>query len=338
VNLLENPPFPLLFFLALAGDTFWGGRFYRFHPVVAMGRSGRWLERIFLRAGSRPGVLRCFGILLVLAIVLLFGGGSALVLVLLDREGRGDVASVLTVLWGYQLLAGKSLEDHVSDVYAGLASGSLPRARQALSKIVGRDTENLDLSGIVRGAVESLSENANDAFVAPLFFFAFGGLPLLMAYKGVSTLDSQVGYKHAPYRELGWASARADDLLAFLPARLSLLLLVVFFGFSAARRRGLPFRRIFEEALEDRLSHPSPNSAHAMSAFAALLGIRLGGGASYQGTWTPKPWIGTGRETLLAEDLSDALRLFRRFRQALLLFSGAVLAAALSVRLLSGEG
>ena len=338
MTLLSTPPFSLLIFLSLAGDTFLGGRFYRFHPVVAMGRSARWLERLFLRATSRPWILRCMGVLLVFSVTLFFGGGAALLLVLLDRSGRGDVASVLTVFWGYQLLAGRSLEEHVYDVHEPLLAGDLPQARRALSRIVGRDTEDLDRSGIVRGAIESLSENANDALVAPLFFFALGGAALLMAYKSVSTLDSQVGYKLPPYRDLGWASARADDLMAFLPALFSLFLLVAFFGLSAARRRGVSFGRVFREAFESRLAHPSPNSAHTMSAFAALLGIRLGGGASYQKTWTPKSWIGAGREMLMAEDLGAALRLYRKFRFLLLFLSGVWLAIDLSVRFLGGEG
>ena len=338
MSVLPHPPFSLLFYLALAGDTFWGGRFYRFRPVVAMGRSGRWLERLILRTVSRPFLLRCLGGVLVFGMSLLFGGGTALLLFSLDLWGRGDIAAVLTVFWGYQLLAGKSLEEHVKAVYNPLVAGDLHKARQALSRIVGRDTEDLDLSGIVRGAIESLSENANDALVAPLFFFALGGIGLLMMYKSVSTLDSQVGYKYPPYRDLGWASARADDLMAFLPARFSLFLLVVFFGFSATKRRKVSFGTVFKEALESRLAHPSPNSAHTMSAFAALLGIRLGGGASYQKIWTPKPWIGIGREALSPDDLSDALRLFRRFRMVLFFLSGIGVTADLSLRILSGRG
>ncbi|WP_077304868.1 adenosylcobinamide-phosphate synthase CbiB [Leptospirillum ferriphilum] len=338
MKLLIHPPFSVLFFLALAGDTFWGGRFYRFHPVVAMGRTGRWLERLILRTVSRPWLLRFWGMLLLFGVVLLFGAGSVLFLFVLDYWGQADLAALLTVFWGYQLLAGKSLEDHVEAVYSPLVAGDLSGARAALARIVGRDTEELDLSGIVRGAIESLSENANDALVAPLFFFALGGVGLLMGYKSVSTLDSQVGYKYPPYRDLGWASARADDLMAFLPARLSLLFLLAFFGFSAARRRGVSFGTICAEAFGSRLAHPSPNSAHTMSAFAALLGIRLGGGASYRKTWTPKPWIGTGREALFPDDLSDALRIFRRFRMVLLLLAGVWGAADLVFHLASGRG
>ena len=321
-----SPPFSLLLFLSVLGDTFWGGHFYRFHPVVAMGQTGRTLERLFLRSVRHPLVLKWMGVLLVLGVVLPFSCATALILVFLDRAGLAWISGLLTVFWGYQLLAGKSLETHVAAVLVSLETDDLEGARQSLSRIVSRDTETLERSAVIRGAIESLSENANDALMAPLFYFALGGVPLLMAYKAVSTLDSQVGYKTPPYRDLGWASARLDDLLAFLPARLSLLLLLLLFGYSAAKKRNTQFKALFREALSNRLNHPSPNSAHTMSAFAALLGIRLGGGAFYGNRWIEKPWIGFGRESLTVEDLSGALSIFRKFRWSIFAMTGCATA------------
>lgn len=320
------PPFSILLFLSVAGDTLWGGHFYRFHPVVAMGMTGRILERLFLRQDASGLVQRWKGVLLVLGVVLPFSCATALLLVMLDRAGLGWMAGALTVFWGYQLLAGRSLETHVSNVLEYLEKDDLAGARQSLSRIVSRDTDRLECSGVIRGAIESLSENTNDALVAPLFYFALGGIPLLMAYKAVSTLDSQVGYKTPPYRDLGWASARLDDLLAFLPARLSLLLLLLLFGYSASKKRRTKFKTLFREALSNRLNHPSPNSGHSMSAFAVLLGIRLGGGASYGNRWSEKPWIGFGRESLTIEDLSGALSIFRKFRWSIFIMAGCATA------------
>lgn len=316
-------PFPLLLFLALLGDTLFGGVFYRFHPVLAMGSVARTLERCFLSLTGSPVWLRTFGILLALTVPGLFMMGSFFVLSFLDRQKLWFLGDFLTVFWGYQLLAGRSLETHVQVVYRHILEGDVSGARVSLSRIVSRDTGELDRTGVLRGAIESLSENANDALLAPLFFFALGGLPLLMGYKAVSTLDSQVGYKSPPYRDLGWASARFDDLLAFIPARMTLLVLLLLFGFSAARLRVVPVASLWKEAWSFRLAHPSPNSAHSMSAFSALLGVRLGGGASYGGIWSEKPWIGTGREQLTPDDLGNALRLFRRFRWILLAGVGA---------------
>jgi len=331
------PPFSMLLFLSVAGDTFWGGHFYRFHPVVAMGMTGRMLERLFLRHESTCLVQRWKGVLLVLGVVLPFSCATALILVLLDRAGLGWISGALTVFWGYQLLAGKSLETHVAAVFASLEKDDLEGARQSLSRIVSRDTDRLERSSVIRGAIESLSENTNDALVAPLFYFVLGGIPLLMAYKAVSTLDSQVGYKTPPYRDLGWASARLDDLLAFLPARLSLLLLLLLFGYSASKKRSTTFKALFKDALSNRLNHPSPNSAHSMSAFAVLLGIRLGGGASYGNRWSEKPWIGFGRESLTVEDLSGALSIFRKFRWSIFLMTGCATAFLTCWKVWGGE-
>lgn len=324
MNVSWELPFPLLLFLSLLLDTFWGGDFYRFHPVLAMGAIGRFIEKQFLALTASPFALRVTGIVLAVTVPGIFMTGSAILLFLLGINGYHALADLLTVFWGYQLLGGRSLETHVRSVLLLLGEGNLPGARNALAMIVGRDTRNLDQTEIVRGAIESLSENANDALCAPLFFFALGGVPLLMGYKAVSTLDSQVGYKFPPYRDLGWASARLDDLLAFLPARLTLLALILLFGPSAARDRGVPFRQIRQEAWEYRLAHPSPNSAHSMSGFAALLGVRIGGGASYGGVWSPKPWIGRGREQLTPDDLQRALRIYRQFRWSLLSGAGAI--------------
>lgn len=318
MNVSEIRPFPILVFLSLLLDTFWGGLFYRFHPVVAMGFVGRFLEERFLALTRSPVVLRILGVFLALTVPGSFLIGSAVVLFDLAVDGHWLLADSLTVFWGYQLLAGRSLETHVDAVLRRLAEGDLSGARTSLSMIVGRDTGNLDQTGILRGAIESLSENATDALCAPLFFLVLGGVPLMMGYKAVSTLDSQVGYKSPPYQDLGWASARLDDLLAFLPARLTLIALILLFGGTAARERGVTRRQVFSEAWKYRLAHPSPNSAHSMSAVAALVGVRIGGGASYGGVWSPKPWIGDGREDLTEKDLQKSLGIFRHFRWILL--------------------
>ncbi|MHB1285616.1 MAG: adenosylcobinamide-phosphate synthase CbiB [Leptospirales bacterium] len=318
MSVSELCPFPVLVFLSLLLDTFWGGLLYRFHPVMAMGLMGRFLEKRFLALTDSPVALKILGVLLALTVPGFFMIGSAVLLFALGVNGYWFLADSLTVFWGYQLLAGRSLETHVDAVLRRLSEGDLSAARKSLSMIVGRDTGNLDQTEILRGAIESLSENATDALSAPLFYLVLGGVPLMMGYKAVSTLDSQVGYKSPPYRDLGWASARLDDLLACLPARLTLVALILLFGGSAARERGVTVRRIFSEAWKYRLAHPSPNSAHSMSAVAALVGVRIGGGASYGGVWSPKPWIGDGREDLTEKDLQKSLGIFRHFRWILL--------------------
>jgi adenosylcobinamide-phosphate synthase len=315
---------PGLVFAAVLADALWGGQFYLLHPVRAMGGMGRMLERSFLGLTQGPFPLRLLGVALVVLVSGTFVGGSVAVLWGLSRSGLPVASDLLTVLWGYQLLAGRSLETHVRAVLAPLEQEDLPGARRALSSIVGRDTEFLDGAGVIRGALESLSENANDALTAPLFFFYLGGIPALMGYKAVSTMDSQVGYKTPPYRDLGWASARLDDILAFVPARLTLVILIAWFGAGAARDRNVGFGSIVREAWGYRMCHPSPNSGLPMSAFAALLGIRMGGGAAYVGRWVEKPWIGEGRSIPTVEDLRKGVRIFRHFRWGLCILAGAV--------------
>ncbi len=313
---------PGLIFAAVLADALWGGKFYRLHPVRAMGGMGRILERSFLARTQRPLPLRLLGILLVTLVSGAFVGGSVVAFWGISCSGLPLASDLLTVLWGYQLLAGRSLEAHVRAVLIPLERGDLPGARRALSSIVGRDTEVLDGAGVIRGALESLSENANDALTAPLFFFYLGGIPALTGYKAVSTMDSQVGYKTPPYRDLGWASARLDDILAFVPARLALVMLLAWFGPGAARDRNVGFGSIVREAWKYRLCHPSPNSGLPMSAFAALLGIRIGGGAVYGGNWVEKPWIGEGRPDLKVEDLRRGIRIFRHFRWGICVLAG----------------
>jgi len=168
-----------------------------------------------------------------------------------------------------------------------LDSGDIATARVKLSYIVGRDTENLDEPEIWRALIETVAENTTDGIIAPLFWLALGGPVAGMAFKAVSTLDSMVGYKNERYLHLGWASARMDDVVNFIPARLTALLMII-----AAPLTGLSLRNAATIALRDRLNHPSPNSAHPESAAAGALRIRLGGPSTYGGRESIKQFIG----------------------------------------------
>lgn len=316
-DLLAQAPLALF---GLAGDLLLGERLFFLHPVPLMGRMASALEES-LRRHVRKERLRSAGLLLPLALCGAFGGGSWLLLDIVTRLAGPGISALLALFWAIQLLAARSLYDHVGAVLAPLLAKDREGARQALSRIVGRDTGGLSESEISRGALESLWENANDALVAPLFYLLLGGVPLLFVYKAASTLDSMVGYKNERYLRIGWASARLDDLLAFLPARLTFLFMFLFL---------LPFlpegsgrRRLFGQgsrlflAIRFRRAHPSPNSGYPLSAFAALRGIRLGGGASYFGEWVEKPPIGEGPPPTPV-DLVAGLFLYRMFVFSLL--------------------
>jgi adenosylcobinamide-phosphate synthase len=192
------------------------------------------------------------------------------------------------------------------EVYEALtaAEGSLPKARRAVSMIVGRDTENLDREGVIRAAVETVAENTADGVIAPLFYLALGGAVGGMAYKAINTMDSMLGYKNERYQYFGTAAARLDDAAGFIPARLSGLLLVAAAGLTGMDAAGA--WRIF---CRDRYAHKSPNSAQSESAVAGALGVQLAGDAVYGGMVVHKPTIGDHCREIEAEDIPRACRL-----------------------------
>jgi adenosylcobinamide-phosphate synthase len=189
-------------------------------------------------------------------------------------------------------------------VAVALAAGNTAEARRSLSYIVGRDTDNLEESEIWRALIETVAENTSDGIIAPLFWLTLTGPVGGMAYKAVSTLDSMVGYKSERYLQFGWASARMDDLLNFIPARLTALLMIL-----VAPLAGLSAKNALTVVLRDRLKHPSPNSGHPEAAAAGALGIRLGGPASYKGLPSWKEYIGTPLAPLDGRAYSGMLRL-----------------------------
>lgn len=201
----------------------------------------------------------------------------------------------------WQILAVKSLRTESMKVYAALASGDVEAARRAVSMIVGRDTERLNRAGIARAAVETVAENTSDGVVAPLVFLAIGGAPLGFFYKAANTMDSMLGYVEPPYRNIGLVPAKMDDVLNFLPARLSALLMLAAGGLLRMNFQG--GWRIFRR---DRYNHASPNSAQTESVCAGLLGLRLAGDAWYHGVLHQKPYIGDPLREVEAEDIPRA--------------------------------
>jgi adenosylcobinamide-phosphate synthase len=194
-------------------------------------------------------------------------------------------------------LAQRSLFVHVKNVLDALRAGDLTAARQRVSMIVGRDTQQLDVSAVSAAALESLAESFNDGVVAPAFWFFLGGLPGLCVYKVLNTADSLIGHKEERWRAFGWAAARADDLANLIPARIAGLLLVLA-GFS-----GLAVM------FKDASKHASPNAGWPEAAMAGALGIRLGGPTAYDGVIHERPVFGTGPVPAV-EDLTRGLRLY----------------------------
>lgn len=235
------------------------------HPVVAMGRQIKYLEKHLYADKMINGVALAAGVVLPWALA-----GKLM--------GRLPAITVS--------LAARSLAVHARSVAWGLEH-SLEEGQRAVANMVGREVSVLDREGVIRACVESVAESVCDAVVAPLFYGAIFGGAGAMAYRAINTLDSMVGHRDERYEQFGKASARLDDVMGFVPARISGVAIV-----AASAFYGHDPRRAMEIYLRDNGQHPSPNSAHGMAAMAGALGLRLGGPVCYEGQWTDKPWIG----------------------------------------------
>lgn len=259
------------------------------HPVVAIGHLIGILDRSLRQNWLNE---RLAGVVLLLVVVIAAAGTSWVLLTIftLLMPLAGWIAAIIL---SYTCLAARSLHKESACVASALKAGDLPAARHYLSCIVGRDTDQLDETEIWRAVIETVAENTSDGIIAPLFWLTIGGPVTAMAYKAVSTLDSMVGYRNERYLRFGWASARMDDLLNFIPARVSALLLI-----AAAPLAGCSLSGAARITLRDRLNHPSPNSGYPEAAAAGALGVRLGGASSYHGVSSLKEYIGEQKNPL----------------------------------------
>lgn len=204
----------------------------------------------------------------------------------------------------FQILALGSLKEAAMRVYSSFSLNSLDMARKEVSKIVGRDTENLTEKDVVKATVESVAENTNDGVVAPLFYMLIGGASLGMLYKAVNTLDSMIGYRNKKYNYFGRFAARLDDVLNIIPARITGFLYV-----AASLLSGFDYKNSYRILLRDRWNHLSPNSGYPEAAVAGALNIQLGGGSYYSGEYVEKKYIGDDNKEPDIEDIPKACML-----------------------------
>ncbi len=265
----------------LLGDPRWMP-----HPVRWMGACIHWCEPVLRKRCISATSRRVAGFILavfvpVLSFLMAWG---SLHLAFLVHPWFGNL---LWIVLGYTTLAAKDLANHAWVVYDRLCSGSLRGARHAVSLMVGRDTDRLTETEISGATIESVAENTSDGVIAPLFYLVIGGPPLALAYKAVNTLDSMIGHQDESHRDIGWASAKLDDLANFIPSRLSASLLAVssLFRHAAVANAWSLYRR-------DCTKHASPNSGHPEAAMAGVLRILLGGPAAYDGVRIERPQIG----------------------------------------------
>ncbi|MFT4117637.1 adenosylcobinamide-phosphate synthase CbiB [Bradyrhizobium sp.] len=285
------------------------------HPVTWLGRLIAAIDTAWNRSSDPPALRRAAGIAGALVVIVLSAG---LGWVIQSVLAPGWMQIVLVGILAWPLVALRSLDDHVAAVAAPLRAGDMAGAREAVSRIVGRDPAVLDEAGIARAAIESLAENASDGIVAPVLWGALFGLPGIFGYKAINTLDSMIGHRSERHEAFGWAAARIDDVANFIPARLTGFLFVLL-------APGL--LQALSCMTRDANRHRSPNAGWPEAAMAGALGVRLSGPRIYHGSITKEPWLNEGARDPLAADISAGLTIYRR---AMLLLAGilAILAFA----------
>lgn len=287
------------------------------HPVTWIGHLIGLLDRWLNRETIGPNGRRTAG---VVAVLILFGVVGAIAFVVQHELLHLRFGVLVVGLLASTLIAQRSLHRHVADVAGALEKDGIASGRNAVSHIVGRDTEGLDAAGIARAAIESLAENFSDAIVAPVIWMVIGGLPGAVLYKAINTADSMIGHRTPRHAAFGWAAARLDDLVNLPASRLSALLLVAAAALSNGAAAGAAWRAVRRDAPH----HRSPNAGYPEAAMAGALGLSLAGPRAYAGVRVEDAMMGDGRRNANAADIRRALALYRTADAILI----ALLAAA----------
>jgi len=273
------------------------------HPVTWMGRLISWFDRRLNRDSDAPETRRRAGAVTVLALLIIVGAVSIAIELSLTVLPFGILAVALVAS---TLLAQRSLFVHIADVADALEEGNINAAREAVARVVGRDTTDLDEAGIARAAIESLAENFSDGVVAPSLWMVVVGLPGAAFYKAINTADSMIGHRNERYRYFGQTAAKLDDIVNLPPSRLSALLIIA----SAYFTRGASAASAWKTMRRDASRHASPNAGYPEAAMAGALGLALGGPRSYAAAQHDGAWMGDGRSEANTQDIHDALRLY----------------------------
>lgn len=290
--------------LAFLADALIGDPRSRLHPVVLIGGLIASLERSLYHEGDSDSRKLWAGGLLAVTVLLLVYNMTACLLQLVHLVSNQYVAVLIEAVLLSFTISPRSLASAGREIYGYLEKGDMENARYKVGWIVGRDTEKLSSGEVARATVETVAENTVDGVIAPLFFFVLGGVPLAFMYRAANTLDSMVGYKNDKYLYFGRVSARIDDVLGYIPARITGLLFVL----SAALLR-LDWRNSWKMLRRDAAKHPSPNGGWAEASAAGALDIRLGGYNSYFGRESFRAYMGEPIEELAPKHILGCTQL-----------------------------
>ncbi|KEI02410.1 cobalamin biosynthesis protein [Clostridium botulinum] len=284
-------------YLAFILDCILGDPYWFPHPVRFIGKYISFFEKQIRKANFKDITLKIWGVFLTLSTIgltygICFGILKAAYII------NPKIYYVLNIVILWTCIAPKCLSNEAIKIYKELVNNNIEKSRKQLSYIVGRDTDNLDESEITRAVVETVGENTSDGIIAPLMYMFIGGAPLALTYKAVNTLDSMVGYKEDIYLNFGWFSAKLDDVVNYIPARLTALFMVI----SSFILR-FDYKNCIKIINRDKNNHTSPNAGYPESAMAGALRVKIGGTNSYFGKLTYKPTIGDELKKLEKEDI-----------------------------------
>ncbi|WP_307794912.1 adenosylcobinamide-phosphate synthase CbiB [Alkalihalobacillus sp. BA299] len=273
------------------------------HPVVGIGKLISFFEKKLNVASKKKSKGVLFLLIIILSVFCI-----TLVPVILAYIIHPWLGVLIEGIIISFTIAQRSLREAAEDVLKPLEESEIEEARLKLSYIVGRDTEQLSEAEVIRGTVETVAENTSDGVTAPLFFALVGGAPLAMLYRAVNTCDSMVGYKNDKYKDFGWASAKFDDVLNFIPSRLTGLLMITFNESFCQQQKSICYRILWTDARK----HPSPNSGWGEAAVASLLGIQLGGQNQYMGVISNRAKMGVPLMPISAIHIKQAIQIMNK--------------------------
>ena len=285
-------------------DLIFGDPYWMPHPVRFIGNLISILEKVIRRFMPKTKRGEYIGGIILTVMVVSISMVIPLVIILMAKSINTYLALTVETFMCYQILATKSLKVESMKVYDELEKNDLPSARKAVSMIVGRDTKDLTFSGVAKAAVETVAENTSDGIIAPMIFIAIGGAPMGFFYKAINTMDSMVGYKNEKHMNFGRFAAKLDDVVNYLPARISAYQMILSSFFLR-----YDYKNAFKIYKRDRYNHASPNSAQTESVCAGALDVQLAGNAYYFGKLYEKPTIGDDIREINYDDIKKANRL-----------------------------